>query len=290
MKALPAGLATHYASGSTTIAYCLSFTRTDGQAFRFTSHDADLVVSGATYRAGPGLEVSDLVLTAGLAPDNLELRILYADNAITRADLLAGRWDGATFRLFAVNYADIAAGTNEILTGTTGEVRVAREDAFTLELRGLKQALQRTRGIVTQKTCRHRLGDAGCGVNLTPYTRTGTVSSATSTRVFTSSGLAAGSPTFAAGWFREGVITFTSGLNAGLSRKVKDYSLAGQISCLAPFPFTVSTGDAFSIVAGCGKRLEEDCRDKFSNVLNFGGEPHLPGVDALTAVPDVGTT
>lgn len=289
MKALPAGLAAHYATGSTTIAYCLAFTRADGQAFRFTSHDADLVVDGATYRAGPGLEVSDLVLTAGLAPDNLELRILYADDAITRADLLAGRWDGAAFRLFAVNYADTAAGTNEILTGTTGEARVAREEAFTLELRGLKQALQRTRGIVTQKTCRHRLGDAGCGVNLVPYTRTGTVSSVTSTRVFTSSGLAAGSPTFAAGWFREGIVTFTSGANAGLARKVKDYAANGQISCLAPFPFTINNGDAFSIVAGCAKRLEEDCRDKFNNVLNFGGEPHLPGVDALTAVPDVGT-
>jgi uncharacterized phage protein (TIGR02218 family) len=290
VKTLSVGLSAHFATGSTTIAYCLVFTRADGQVFRFTSHDMDLVVSGATYRAGPGLEVSDLVLSAGLAPDNLELRILYADDAITRADLLAGRWDGATFRLFSVNYADTAAGTNELLTGTTGEVRVARDDAFTLELRGLKQALQRTHGIVTQKTCRHRLGDTGCGVDLAPYTVTDTVSSVTSSRVFTSSGLAAGSPTFVAGWFQEGVITFTSGDNIGLSRKVKDYSVGGQISCLAPFPFAIANGDAFSIIAGCAKRLEEDCRDKFDNVLNFGGEPHLPGVDSLTAVPDVGTT
>lgn len=289
MKTLAAGLAAHYATGSTTVAYCLAFTRADGQTFRFTSHDADLIVSGAVYRAGPGLEVSDLVLTAGLAPDNLELRILYADDAITRADLLAGRWDGATFRLFAVNYEDTTAGTNEILTGTTGEVRVTRDEAFTLELRGLKQALQRTRGVVTQKTCRYRLGDAACGVNLAPYTRTSTVSSVTSPRVFTSSGLAAGSPTFAAGWFAEGVITFSTGLNVGLSRKVKAYTAGGQIECLAPFPFVVVNGDAFEIVAGCGKRLE-DCRNKFSNVLNFGGEPHLPGVDALTAVPDVGAS
>ncbi len=289
MKTLAAGLAAHYATGSTTVAHCLAFTRSDGQTFRFTSHDADLIVGGAVYRAGPGLEVSDLVLTAGLAPDNLELRILYADDAITRADLLAGRWDGATFRLFAVNYADLTAGTDEILTGTTGEVRVTRDEAFTLELRGLKQALQRTRGVVTQKTCRYRLGDTACSVNLAPYTRTGTVSSVTSPRVFTSSGLAAGSPTFAAGWFAEGVITFSTGLNVGLSRKVKAYTAGGQIECLAPFPFAVVNGDAFEIVAGCGKRLE-DCRNKFNNVLNFGGEPHLPGVDALTAVPDVGAS
>jgi uncharacterized phage protein (TIGR02218 family) len=48
-----------------------------------------------------------------------------------------------------------------------------------------------------------------------------------------------------------------------------------------PMLSAISAGHTFSVIAGCQKRLE-DCRDKFSNVLNFQGEPHLPGIDQLT--------
>jgi hypothetical protein len=52
-------------------------------------------------------------------------------------------------------------------------------------------------------------------------------------------------------------------------------------------PYAIQIGDTFSAVAGCQKRLAEDCGTKFSNVVNFGGEPHLPGIDALTSPPVV---
>ena len=45
----------------------------------------------------------------------------------------------------------------------------------------------------------------------------------------------------------------------------------------------IAIGDAFTAVAGCQKRHDVDCRDKFGNLLNFQGEPHLPGIDALTS-------
>ena len=288
MKTFTAALSTHYASRATTLAVCLAITRTDGRAFRLTSHDQDLVVNSDRYLAGPGLDLSDLAFTAGLAPDNLELKILYADDAITREDLIAGRWDNAAFTLFEVNCEALSAGTNILATGTTGEVRIARDDGFTVELRSLKQALQKPVGIVTQKTCRYRLGDSRCGVDLAPYTLAGeAVSGVTSQRVFAASGIAADSPTYAADWWKEGLVTFTTGDNAGVARKVKTSSGA-TIELVAPMPFAIVVGDLFTIVAGCQKRLEADCRDKFDNVLNFGGEPHLPGVDALTAVPDPG--
>ncbi len=49
----------------------------------------------------------------------------------------------------------------------------------------------------------------------------------------------------------------------------------------------IQVGDTFDVIAGCRKRLTEDCKVKFNNVLNFQGEPHLPGIDRLTAMADV---
>ena len=90
---------------------------------------------------------------------------------------------------------------------------------------------------------------------------------------------------YAAGWFAEGILTFTSGANAGLSQKVKSYDALGNFVLSLPMYSNLTVGDAFSVVAGCRKRLAEDCFAKFDNVLNFQGEPHLPGIDNLTAPP-----
>ena len=37
--------------------------------------------------------------------------------------------------------------------------------------------------------------------------------------------------------------------------------------------------------AGCDKRLDT-CSDRFANVLNFRGEPYVPGADLLLSYPD----
>ena len=47
-----------------------------------------------------------------------------------------------------------------------------------------------------------------------------------------------------------------------------------------PMPFPVSICDAFTAKAGCDKTLET-CISKFSNAINFRGEPHVPGTDKI---------
>jgi len=43
----------------------------------------------------------------------------------------------------------------------------------------------------------------------------------------------------------------------------------------------VQVGDVFTIYPGCQKRLQQDCITKFSNGINFGGFPYLPGIDKM---------
>lgn len=281
MKTFDAGLAAHYALATTTLARCIEITRADGAVYRYTDAQRDLTVGADTYLAGPGLVVGDIASAAGLAVDNLELTITPDDAAITRADILAGFWDGAAFSIFETNYLDTAGGINILRTGTFGEIRLERS-RFVVELRGLAQALQQPVGDVTSKTCRYRLGDDRCTVDLAPFTHTGTVTSVTSAQVFTASALGQ-----AADYYVEGTITFTSGLNDGITRKVRAFSSGKQFTTSLPFPYAVAVSDTFSAVAGCQKRHAEDCETKFSNILNFGGEPHIPGIDALTAPPEV---
>jgi len=90
------------------------------------------------------------------------------------------------------------------------------------------------------------------------------------------------------GYFDYGTITFNSvadggGLNAGLSMEIKSYA-PGQITLQLPMPYQCVIGDKFTIVAGCGKSLISDCQTKFDNVIRFGGQPYLPGIDRVLQV------
>lgn len=281
MRTPSAGLLAHYQSGSTTLAWGLKITRADAQVFGFTSHQRDVTISSVTYLAGPGLDVSSLAMSAGFGVDNAELTILADDTTFTVESLLSARWDGAAFEVFRFNYADLTQGRDVVMAGNLGNV-TPRAGAFVVELRGLQQYLQQPVGAPSTKTCRARLGDSRCTKNLAAFTHTGTVTAVTSAQVFEDS-----SRSEADDYFGEGLLTWTGGDNTGLTVKVKLYASATKtFTLLLPMVLPIQVGDTYSAVAGCRKRLEEDCRDKFDNVLNFVGEPHRPTVDDITETPE----
>lgn len=273
MKTIPVALATHYALTCTTVATCLKVTRSDDVVVGFTSWADPISVDGVVYLPS-GFNVSGIASTESLSVDNLELTIL-PDEDLPEGDLLAGYWNNAAFELFECNARAPADGINVLKRGTTGEVQI-RRGKYVVEFRSLAQALQQTQGIVTNKTCRARLGDAACTKDLTAFTVTSTLTAVSSSAAFTDSARSEDDD-----YFADGLITITSGPAEGLSQKVKSFA-AGVFTLSLPLGYAPEVGDAYTAIAGCRKRLQEDCVDKFDNAVNFQGEPHLPGLDALT--------
>src|SRR5690606_36278909 len=119
-----------------------------------------------------------------------------------------------------------------------------------------------------------------CGVDLEgpAFKGTGTVIDLMRDRAFTASGLGG----FASGWFTFGIIEWTSGTNAGRRAEVLGHDVTDGIAVLtlleAPVRAIVEE-DAFTIRAGCDKRMET-CGAMFANPVNFRGFPHIPGQDA----------
>jgi uncharacterized phage protein (TIGR02218 family) len=86
-----------------------------------------------------------------------------------------------------------------------------------------------------------------------------------------------------AGWFNDGLITFTSGVLNGYSFEIATWD--GAILGLfggAPLPFAPSPGDTFEIEPGCDK-VRSTCSKKFSNIVNFAGEADIPGLNVISA-------
>lgn len=274
MRSASSGLIAHFGEETTTLAWCWKVTRRDAEVFGFTTHDRDLVIDAVTYQADTGMLASAAQARAGASVDNLDIAGMLDAAAISESDLLAGIWDGAAIEVSIVNWADLGQGAVIVQTGHIGNVSL-KGGQFTAEMRSLAQALQETVGTIMTRRCNADLGDARCGISLAAYTVNGSVSGVTSRQAFAASTLPA-----AVG----GLLTWTSGANAGLAMEVKT-AAGGAITLALPMPYDIAVSDAYSVAAGCDKNLST-CVGTFSNAVNFRGFPHIPGMDAVMAYPD----
>jgi uncharacterized phage protein (TIGR02218 family) len=277
VKTVSGSLLAHMAAGTTTLAWCWKVTRTDGEIFGFTSVDRNLIFDGQLYMAATGFTPSAIEGQIDLAVPNLELVGLLDSESITEADLIAGKWDGASVEIFQVNYADLTQGKMDLRVGTIGNVS-SGSTGFRAEGRGLAQALQQPVGEVYAPACSANLGDARCQVDLGPLTETGAVTTATSRRAFSDSSRAE-----AADYWGAGVVEWLTGANAGLRMEVASFT-GGAFELHLAMPYTIAVGDTYSVVPGCRKRRTEDCGTKFSNVVNFRGFPDVPLNDKIIGV------
>ena len=281
MKQLPPALQAHLDSGTTTLAWCWRLTRVDGTRLGFTDHDRDLTFDGTTFEAASGFTATEIKDAVGLSVDNLEVESALRSDSLNEDDLAAGLFDAATIEIWRVNWADPAQRVL-MRSGSLGEVRRSGL-AFAADVRGLAHHLQQPKGRLFQYACDADLGDARCTVDLSDpaFRGEGLVAAAASARRFTAVGIAS----LAADWFTRGLVTFTSGANAGRSQEVKRHGagVPAPIELWQPFAHAIAPGDAFTITAGCDKHFAT-CQSRFANAVNFRGFPHIPGNDFLTVI------
>ncbi len=287
MKSFSPELAAHLASGCTRLCTCWRVTRGDGMVLGFTDHDRALVFESVSHEPETGLDQSAAVAHAGLQVGGLDVTGAFSSAQITEADLEAGLYDNARVEAWLVNWSDVAE-RHLMRIGSIGEVRRA-DQQFTAEIRSLSHALDQERGRIFRLTCDADLGDARCGVDLesADWTASATVTATDGVRSVTAS-VPGDRPT---GFFDQGVLAFTSGANAGrkseVLRHVRD-SHGDHIALWQPMAETIDVGDGFDVSAGCDKHFPT-CRDRFANVANFRGFPHIPGNDFALSYPVPGS-
>ncbi|MFN2259893.1 MAG: DUF2163 domain-containing protein, partial [Parasphingopyxis sp.] len=219
-------------------------------------------------------------LKDGLDPDAMDVTGALSADALTAADLAAGRWDGAALRLFVVDWSEPEGDQLLLARGELGAVSI-EDNRFTAELKGPAAQLAIPVAELTSPDCRADLGDERCRVDLAPLVTITEIAAVIDDTVIDVA--AAGGPANGYGYGR---LRWIGGANSGLAAAILR-SDGNRISLREAPAFAAAVGDRVELTRGCDK-IFATCRDRFANSENFRGEPHLPGNDLLTRYPGAG--
>lgn len=279
-RALHASLQAKLNSGTTNLCHIVTITRKDGQVFRYTDLDIDVTVSGNLYESSNSFQVSAITSSSNNGIQSTNCNIFFSASGFTEIDTVRGAYDYAAVEFAVVDYIHPEWGKVILLTGKMSSINGTNRKQGQFEMNGILSIADQKIGEYYSSECRANLADVRCKVPLVDVQGTGAITGALSNSFFYA--ILAG-PNPIDGLYNNGVITFTSGLNLGVSMEIISqlHNLAGPANELKLFlslalPNNVQVGDTFDIVSGCDKR-PITCKNKFDNIVNFRGEPFVPG-------------
>jgi len=256
---------------------CLRIVPLLGAPIFLTDHIRDVTLGADVYKSDAGYEFTGNATESSMTPGTFDLEGIISIAGLSRAAIASGALDNAKMFIFATQWNEPIIDQEPISKSILGRTTL-KDDRYSIEAMSLIDALNQPIGKTYGATCPKKFGGteyAGCMKVVAPSA--GTVTSVTDRYIFTDSALAQ-----AADYFGAGSVVWTTGDNAGLkSQEVKSFGLGGVVELYEAFFYPVQIGDQFSIAPGCRKR-ESDCRDKWANILNFGGFTRIPTGNTYT--------
>ncbi|MGB6536639.1 MAG: DUF2163 domain-containing protein [Xanthobacteraceae bacterium] len=256
-----------------------TFTLASGLILRYTNADVtftyngntylgnSILVDGLKYKAAIGLEVDQQQITIAARP---------TDTITTGAPFLQALRDGSLdFSeierdriFFSDRIGGTAIGVVNLFKGRLGVINeIGRTTArLTVNSDLVLLDIDMPRNVY-QPTCLHTLFDSGCALVKNAFGTSGAVGAGSAASIINWSGASAN--------FVQGSITFTSGVNAGVTATVGSAVAGTSLTLLYPLESVPAPGDGFTVYFGCD-HTPGTCQNKFKNLQNFLGFPYVP--------------
>lgn len=255
-------------------------------SYRYTSGATAVTYGGNSYTPAPGLVRSPIEHPTTGTTHTLTVTMRVSESVVRLLAFLPQSHRPVRLRIYRQQ-----ANSGETATIWDGEVVAIEARGAMAQVRTLSKLgawlRRQIPGLAASWRCPHRLYDARCKLTATDWDLATTVSSVSgggTTIVVASVG---GQPD---DWFAKGaeILRVSDG-----ERRIVYRQVGTTLTINDPFP-TLTAGDSVTLFAGCDHThrfyidfvgtilVSGDCQSKFSNAVNFGGEPSMPGSNPFT--------
>jgi len=278
MRDLPAALEAELEGRAYGICRLIEIRRKSGALLRLAEHQANLTVDGDVSTRARGFRVSSLPFVINAVQTNVVFEVAVIDDgSIDPDDLRNGLYDSAAVQISACSHLIPANGKIKLFKGNFAGIEFSDTGLASIGVEGL---LSRTRRLLIEHyspMCRTWFGDERCKVPLAPLTQAGTVTSISGYNIVIS-GTAASA---ADDYWNLGLIIPTSGQGVGDAWEIRDWITSSNVvKTYIPAVGKISAGDSVNLIPGCDfTRGAKGC-GRWNNIINYRGEPYVPGQDA----------
>lgn len=254
----------------------------NGNVYRYAQYDKDVVISGTAYSCkGPIFKRNRIKLSGSITVDKLTVTVnADVNDKVENVPLLEMAHNGGldNSRLTVLrsffNTDGSIAGSVMLFSGYVdikdgGGLELSLEVKSSVQLLNVDYPLRKY-----YPTCPWNLYGAGCALNKESWATSGTITAVTDAQTFRCN------LSFGAGYYDQGIITWITGNNAGVTASIKRSRADGTLVVLMPLVSIPVAGDTFKIYPGCDKTATT-CRDKFNNASHYRGTPFVPLKEAL---------
>jgi len=251
-------------------------TRADGTELRIAEAEESITVAAEVFVPLPGCEIMGVKHMLGGDRPSLQVNFSHSDGGVIDTyDLNVGLWDGADVVLYVVDRNNLTALGDPLFTGSIQPIVLNPIGATgSFDIRGLSAKAE----AVAQRyspMCRTDLFSSTCQLDPDAWSHTGTVGTILDRFNITVAGL--GSPP-ADGWFNQGIGETASGIRF----EIGNWQLGSlQLTTYLPVALLFAAGEALTLWPGCDKTIGPNGCGKFNNYINFQGEPHFLGAQAM---------
>jgi uncharacterized phage protein (TIGR02218 family) len=248
----------------------LVITLSNGTVYRFAESDESINVGADTFGVLAGLNISAIRHTGNGEMPSCQIDGVHSrGGTIATFDLDAGLFDAAVIQIYVVDRLNLTR-KGLLFTGAVADITYTVENLFTFQVKGAAVSAKILMTETRSPMCRTDLYSVLCQVNAASYAVSTTVASIVNQFNFTVSGLAQ-----ADGYFNQGVILTSTGNRFEIGNWVNSTQ---TITSYSPSNLLLVVGESLTLYPGCDKTVDgsNGC-PKFSNNLNFQGEPHFLG-------------
>lgn len=269
----------------------LSYAQDTGNPELFTTYDAPLTIGGATFNPAQ-IEVKQLRLSLKPQDEKAEVAIPFVTGSLCD-DWKKGRLYGPLMLTVWPINPDSLPGSlpAPIFSGQVTNV-MAEGTMHTVEASLFGPLLSaRVPSWAYGERCKVHVFSTLCGLTAATFQSTGTIARANlaadrvTLTIPGASGWGDGGG-YADNWFANGTLYTGTGRLTIIALIVASATVSGNLTLTLSRPLWADmldvTSQAVTLEPGCSGQYDSDCGTKFSNQVNFRGEPFMP--DALATV------
>lgn len=252
----------------------LTLQRSDGAGYALSNHDCSLDLSGNVIEPHGEVVIEESRITDAMIDSALELSTsCKVAEALTRSVQSEERSGQIVARVEVLDWTN-NADPRFICEGALGNTEDDNHK-LRVNVRVTPQSLLESACIQTSPQCRARLGEQLCRIDMRGRHER--------IRITGQEGGWLSTDRQALQPFLYGELRWISGPHSSEVAQVVDVQ-DGRLRLHRP-PTSISQGGDTAILSEGCDRTRTTCSERFGNVLNFRGEPDLPGTDRLLRYP-----